>query len=582
MTAKQKDKILLGMFFLGTFLVRIFYITKVKGPFVYTDELGYWGHAAAMTGHTWAGVMQNMPWYAFGYSLLLAPLFLITTNMLVMYRMAVIINIVLSLISFWLAFKVIQKAAPEISGVLPIGAIAFTATSYSTYIFNSYIGWSETLLVFLLWLLLYELILFEEKPGVGKGILIGVTAGYAYMVHNRVLAVIAALILTMLLLLWRKKIKIQHFLSVVIAIALLFGLSFIGKQYFNDLLVNNTVLQNAEVNIISGEATTFSGQSEKLREVLTLDGIKRFLLNVIGQIWQLLSATYLLVGLGIVFCIHKGIKALKEKQNISLYIFPFMALAGTIAMTSLYFIKYVVAGSSDSVVRIDTLFYGRYSDALVGFFIMMALLFLYEKREKKSYAAYIIPICAIYLTASFIIYYNLKDIENFYLNTVSTVGIYIFHWLGEFSVVKCVLMALCVSALYLIFFLVKMPKQFNRYIGCLLLIFFFSTTALACMRIVIRGENDYIQQYAQIFDFLNENTKKEDIIYTTAEDKPAYDLQTRVVDKAVISIDKSQMNAITGSPYIVMPEQDYADYADEGYTMCLQVKDYVIIQRKAQ
>ncbi|MCM1252775.1 MAG: hypothetical protein NC321_08130 [Clostridium sp.] len=581
MTAKQKDKILLGMFFLGTFLVRIFYITKVKGPFVYTDELGYWGHAAAVTGHTWAGVMQNMPWYAFGYSLLLAPLFLITTNMLVMYRMAVIINIVLSLINFWLAFKVIQKAAPEISGVLPIGAIAFTATSYSTYIFNSYIGWSETLLVFLLWLLLYELILLEEKPGIGKGILIGLTAGYAYMVHNRMLAVIAALILTMLLLVWTKKIRIRHFLSVVIAIVLLFGLSSIGKQYFNDLLVNNTVLQNAGGNIASGGANTLSGQMGKFREILTTDGIKSFLLNTIGQIWQLLSATYLLAGLGIVFCIDKGIRALKEKLNISLYIFPLIALAGTIAMTSLFFIENAV-NPTESMVRIDTLFYGRYSDVLLGFFTMMALLFLYEKREKKTYAAHIMPVYAIYLTVSFIVYYNLKDIENFYLNTVSAVGIYVFHWLGEFSVLKCVLIAICVGTLCWIFSLTKMPKKINRYIICLLLIFFFSTTALACMRIVIRGENDYIQQYAQIFDFLNENTKKEDIIYTTAEGKPAYDLQTRVVDKAVIGIDKSQMNAITGSPYIVMSEQDYADYADEGYAMCLQVKDYVIIQRKAQ
>lgn len=102
------------------------------------------------------------------------------------------------------------------------------------------------------------------------------------------------------------------------------------------------------------------------------------------------------------------------------------------------------------------------------------------------------------------------------------------------------------------------------------------------MRLVIRGENDYIQQYAEMFDFLNENTQKRDIIYTTMNGKPAYDLQTRVVDKAVISIDKNQMDFVTGSHYIVIPEQDYSDYDGVEYTVCLQVKDYVIIQREVQ
>lgn len=245
MIAKQKNRIIIGMFFFGVFLLRIFYITRVKGPFVYTDEIGYWGHAATLTGNTWSGVMNDMPWYTFGYSLLLAPLFLITADIVVMYRIAVIFNIVLSLLSFWLALKVVQKAAPEISNVLLEGTIAFAATSYSTYIFHSYIAWSETLLTFLVWLILYILLSFEEKPGYAKGVLLGAAAGYAYMVHNRMLAVAAAVLLTAAFLVWRKKIKMQHFLSVMIAMLTVFFLSSIGKHYLENVMAGNTLLQDA-------------------------------------------------------------------------------------------------------------------------------------------------------------------------------------------------------------------------------------------------------------------------------------------------------------------------------------------------
>lgn len=582
MITKHKNKIILGFFLVAVFFLRIFYITKVKGPFVYTDEMGYWGHAANLTGNIWSGVMRNMPWYAFGYSLLLVPLFLMSTDIVVMYKMAVMLNIILGLLSFWLAYKVIRKVEPEISGVLPAGVIAFTATSYSAYIFQSYIAWGETLLTFLVWLILYELISLEEKPGYIKSILLGATAGYAYMVHNRMLAVAAAVLLTTVFLVWSKKIKVQHFLSVMLALMALFLLYSMGKNYLEDLLANNTVLQNVGANISLGKANTFSDQIGKVKEILTMDGMKNFFLNVVGQVWQILSATYLLAGFGIAFCINKGIKAIREKKNISFFLFPFMALAATIAMTSLFFIESSTV-STDGAVRIDTFFYGRYNDILMGVFIMMALLFFYLKEEKKAYYIYSVPVYAIYLTVSFVIYYNLKDINSVYLNTVSAVSTYMFHWLGEFAVWKCALITLCVSVLWLIFTLIKMPKQINRYIVVsLLLIFFFSTTALKCMRLVIGGENDYIQQYAEAFDFLNENTGKRDVVYTTMSGKPAYDLQTRVVDKAVISIDKCQVDSVTGSHYIVIPEQDYSDYDGAEYTMCLHVKDYVIIQREVQ
>ena len=99
------------------------------------------------------------------------------------------------------------------------------------------------------------------------------------------------------------------------------------------------------------------------------------------------------------------------------------------------------------------------------------------------------------------------------------------------------------------------------------------------MRLSIRGENDYTQQYTEIFDYLNENTEAEESVFTLADGKFAYDLQTRLVNKPVISIDIDQMNFVNNSQYIVMSEQDYSNFANPEYVKCLQTKGYVIIQK---
>lgn len=68
--SSRKETLVFLFFCLGGGLaLRLFYISKVNGPFVYTDEFGYCAHAAHLTGNTWAGVMDGMGRCSFGYSL---------------------------------------------------------------------------------------------------------------------------------------------------------------------------------------------------------------------------------------------------------------------------------------------------------------------------------------------------------------------------------------------------------------------------------------------------------------------------------------------------------------------------------
>ena len=102
--------IFMGGFIFGLIFLRLFYITRTTGPFIYADEFGYWSHAAHMAGQTWAGVMNGVSWYSFGYSFWLALSFLFSDRMIVMYRIAIILNVMMCLGILFFGLCCHQKA----------------------------------------------------------------------------------------------------------------------------------------------------------------------------------------------------------------------------------------------------------------------------------------------------------------------------------------------------------------------------------------------------------------------------------------------------------------------------------------
>ncbi len=125
----------------------------------------------------------------------------------------------------------------------------------------------------------------------------------------------------------------------------------------------------------------------------------------------------------------------------------------------------------------------------------------------------------------------------------------------------------------------RLRKQIGNTMICILIVVLFLTTALKCMRLTIKGENDYTQQYAEIFDFLHQNTEAGEPVFTFAAGKFAYDLQTRLVNRPVISIGPDQIDCVGEQHFIVMSEQEYIDFEGIEYDECLQDEGYMIIQK---
>lgn len=303
----KREYLIFSFFCLGTLVLRLFYIMKVNGPFVYADEFGYWSHAAHMAGHTWAGVMDGIGWYSYGYSFVILPALLLSNQMAVTYKIAVLFNVLMCLIVYGLAYATARRAAPRL-GAFGRGMLAFTATSFTSYIFYSYVTMCETLVTLLVWLLFYEIVSLEERETWWKGLSLGLTAGFAYMVHNRMIAAAAAAFMCVALLVLLRRLNGKTAALCLAAFAGMFLLNGQLKICFTGMVEHNPVMEALGFTVRMGEANTGGVQLQKLLNLLTPNGFLRFVLNGLGQIWECLSATYLLFGFGVVYAVGKAFR----------------------------------------------------------------------------------------------------------------------------------------------------------------------------------------------------------------------------------------------------------------------------------
>lgn len=573
--SKIKDVLFTGIFVLGVTFLRLFYIKRTTGPFIYTDELGYWSHAAHMTGHTWAGVMDGVSWYSFGYSFWLALTFFLSDRMSVMYHIAILINLCMGLAMFALVYRIIQRLLPE-HDTLIRGFLAFAITSYPTYIFYSYTTLTETLFALIVWMLFYELVLLEEHPNWMRALALGCTASYGFMVHNRMLAVLVAIAVCVLILWIRHKVDWKHILLIAISAGVLFVVYLFLKDFLSVTIVHNKVVESTGETVSQGTYNTFEFVFRKFSRMFKWRNIEYVLLNVMGQIWECISSSYMLAGLGIMYSVKKLGKKEDSEECGCLYIFPLASLVCSTGLTGVSAYGSSLQQVGDKV-RIDHAFFGRYNAPIIPLLILLACVMLLRNEYKLAWKNYA-GMMFVYLPVSVGVFVRVHGIENGYLNIVSAVAIHIFHWLGEFSVIKCAVIAIVVGAVFIGFCCVRWKSRWNYCAAFLMLIFLFSTTALYCMRTSIRGENDNTARYTSMFSYLAENTQKDDIVYICQDGKMSYDLQTRLVDRVVVCTVPERLAEVQDGTYVVIPEDLLGEMEISEYADCLEIEEYVVIR----
>lgn len=357
-------KVLFCIYLSIIIFVRLIHITDIQGPMIFYDEIGYWGHAANLAGLPWT--KAEPAWYSYGYSLLLLPLFSITHNMEQLYQYSIIINVFLSIIGFCASIEIAKAIYPEGKLTFRI-TIAFIAACYSSYIFQSQIGWAETFIYVWFLIVLLSCSYFLKTRNIMSLVLFSFNISFLYIIHNRTLPVIIAFFMLLFILLWLNQISYK---SVLIALLILLT-----------IMIINHYMKIWLSQLMWGEANAFIGNDlrSNILKLVRLDAFELFsdiFISMIGKMWYLLASTFLFAFWGALYLFKEIIKDYKYKKwdNRSyFFIFCLLCILGVFAVTTLSMLP--------SQERIDFLFYGRYSDMIAGILIIFGGVYLEKNKE---------------------------------------------------------------------------------------------------------------------------------------------------------------------------------------------------------
>lgn len=329
-------------------------ISKSYGFYFPADEFGYWSYAAGLAGYDWSDIASLGSYYSYGYSLILLPVFLIFKDGVIAYRAAMVVNIALLAVCFF----ILQKMGRTF--------YAAAAVFYPTWLFYAGTTFAEILLVTLYLTTCMLLLKYLQTDNKRYMALMLAAMFYMYLVHLRAIGVLVSG--TAVLLLYNiRKYSIRKYImrnggrkvrsvlvpaaaaAVILAVGLLMGL-FI-KNYWTGMVYGDTAdtLKNAN---------DYAGQFEKIAYIFSIEGLKNLIISVSGKILYLGLASYGIAYFGIIYAVRR----VRERKYFPLFVL--LTTAAALMICAIYTIR---------PGRVDTLTYGRYHEYVMPVLLMMGI-----------------------------------------------------------------------------------------------------------------------------------------------------------------------------------------------------------------
>ena len=365
-------------------------LRRIFGFSFFPDEFGYWAPAAQRLGWDWSEICSVGSYYSFGYSLILTPILFFFKDSVMAYRAAVLVNAGLMCAGLWMLYRILKEAIEERSGRDAV-FIAGIAVIYPTWIFYTQTTLSEGLLFFtyllccyLFWRLLRNFRLITA---------LGLSAAFVYLyyVHMRcvgVLAVGAGMFLFLFFSRDGKKEKREILLALAEFVLLFLAGAWI-KQYLMETLYAGSSAEMLRMN-------DYAGHMGKFRYLLTLDGMRDFLLGWIGKLLYLTLATAGLAARGLVYSGSRSARLIRrmfrgEGEDGDLFwLFVFLS-----SMAQLFVaVVYTLGGVREENDRFDMFVHGRYDEFVFPILIAAGLYqMIGEKRGRRLWTQGLLLTC---------------------------------------------------------------------------------------------------------------------------------------------------------------------------------------------
>ena len=365
-------------------------------PFIYNDEFGYWGSAAAFAGYDWSEVISRIPYYSYGYSLFLAPLLLLFPNTADAYHAALLLNGLWLALTFWVLRAIVRRLFPDISPRLR-AVFAFVSTLFSSSFTQVNFTWPEVLLYLLYCVLFLLVVLAAQSPRLWHYPAMALVCVYSYTVHQRTLGLAIAVGMFVLWQFFTKKITWRHLLAFA---AVLAG-CWLGAGALKAFVKQTSWPQTTDAVEATNE---MSGQLGKIQMIFTPSGMFDFILSLSGKVFYMAAASMLVVFVTGTFCVQRlwqdFCTARREKSLVhvdTVNAFLFLSTCATVVISAIFMI---VPGSTAH------LYYGRYSDHIMGVLMLIGLCELYRRRVSwKMLAHSLVFFLLLSITAA---YYRLR------------------------------------------------------------------------------------------------------------------------------------------------------------------------------
>lgn len=471
-------------------------IQGIYGFSLFPDEFGYWASAASFLGYDFSQITSIGSFYSFGYSLILTPIIKIFSDSIIAYRAAVVINLCLQVVSFFLIRRILDKVLPDADKTLKM-LLAGAAVLYPSWVFYTQMTMSEALLFFMYTVVTYAILCYLEKPSLLRGICLALAAVYTYSVHMRAVGVLAAVFVTVIVdaglrLLSNREGKDadsdKKNLIYVLVIAVLLLVGFIICLNIKNNIIDTLYTSGRENRTAIND---YSGQTSKLRALFSAEGLAGFLLSTAGKILYLGCATFGTAYIGIYHYFKRAVK--KDIGAIFILLASFMQFM----VMCIYLMRTAIPGEE----RFDLFLHGRYFDFMVP---LLAISGIYELLDKDGFIRKIVTSDIVLLLSAIISCYVAVRNKGHFSDPHGMLMIGMSYFLDEGKVqpvrtiiINCVfsIIIMCIMILLIAFY----RKSKNVLILCLVHLFLLGLSYHACNHFIYIGQV-YIYGDIQVAD----------------------------------------------------------------------------------
>lgn len=536
---QDKERGILFVIFVGGLLISIlslYNISNTTQMSVLNDEFGYWANAAYFYGYDWSGISFMSPYYSWGYSILLIPLFLIK-NPVIRYQSALVINVVLYLGSYLISYGCIRKICPSLKQVMSI-FICTAAALYSNNLLQTNLAWGEGLLYLLFWAIFYVLLLMKEKPLKKYFVLLAFLSGYIYAVHQRSLGVVISVCLVLIVLRFMDKITSKELLYFFLLLFVGLVCHILIKSGIQEALWSAPDAMRVGVN-------EYSGQMHKVKAIFS-DG-ETFMFAVKGfcaKVFYLCASTCMLFAWGVIAFSKEILVTFQKKIQISAEsLFCILSVLTTLGINAIFCV---------GTFRIDAILYGRYTEFVIGPFLMMGILSFFRKdRLSKMTIGFSVGI--FFLLGLYIKGYIHQGSN--YLATMS-VGTSLFYnkELDEFAVRYAFGIPFLLGIAFVL--LSRAKKKYVSCLGVVPFIVFWLASSNNVLKNTVNMWQEGVAELCNISSVIEENDKDIPVYFVYNPDMEGLNwsaerIQYQLEDREIQHITYEEANQLEGDCFII-------------------------------